>query len=90
MIRKISKRTAKRNREYRRLAASILRGGVLCGVCKCRDADQLHHIKPRSVAPKLVCVEENLLPICVTCHDRVHRYPAWARGAGFLKLSTDP
>lgn len=47
--------------------------GVVCWACGHPASIQWHHIKPQSVGG--TNNEGNLVPLCVTCHDKVDRIP---------------
>lgn len=51
----------------------------MCGVCKVQPADEVHHIKQQAHADAqgyIGChhknAPHNLIPLCTSCHDRVH------------------
>lgn len=62
--------------KWRRLRATILDIEPLCRRCAGVDiatpAIEVHHIQPISVAPHLRLDPNNLMPLCVSCHDREH------------------
>lgn len=71
-------KAAKRQRVYRRVCAGIDRehgenGYVECVKCG-RWVRGIHHdhIRPRSVAPELRTVRENIQPVCADCHLAEH------------------
>lgn len=93
-VRRVSKVTAKRNRDYAKVKREFLKRNPFCQVClesgrPMKFSDTAHHIKPRSVSPELVCEPGNLLSCCDSCHAEIHNNPTWARARGFLKRSTD-
>lgn len=73
----------KYDRQWRNVRLKVLADEPLCIDCKSvgkvRPAQEVHHIRPISVAPHLRLNRNNLVPLCCECHDkrhgkRVHRY----------------
>lgn len=81
-LRRVSPKRAKQLRAYTAIRKSLI-NGVACKVCHKSPAVDIHHIAGRrgEMLNELI----NLLPVCRTCHDFIHRHPAKAREAGFLK-----
>lgn len=54
----------------------LKRDKYLCQECKKYgkrvDGDVVHHIIPIEEAPELAFVDDNLITICKTCHNRLH------------------
>ena len=46
-----------------------------CRNCMLRPAVALHHIEPRSLAPDRIDDPDNVIPVCMKCHE-------WADTAG--------
>ena len=71
-------------------AAKVECGG-LCGVkapgC-IKWADDPHHRLPRGRGGK--DTKENCLWCCRSCHDFLHRFPAWAEAHGFILSAFAP
>ena len=44
-----------------------------CELCKLRPASEIHHIIYRSHCKALIKSDINLIPLCQTCHTKVHR-----------------
>lgn len=93
-LRKVSKSTANRNRNYARVKKKFLEENPHCEICMSvlgvvKHADTAHHIVPRSTAPSLVCEPSNLLPVCDSHHLMIHQHPSFAYAHGWLKRSTD-
>ena len=44
-----------------------------CELCKLRPASEIHHIIYRSHCKALIKSDINLIPLCRTCHAKVHR-----------------
>ena len=38
-----------------------------------RAAQQVHHVIPRAIRPDLTFVMENLMSVCVPCHNRIEK-----------------
>ena len=87
-IRKKSKAKAKQDRVYNILAKAFLIANPKCAVCG-RPATEVHHIRPRSVRPDLVCDPDNFLAVCKVSHQFIHDHPALSYIRGHLKRSTD-
>lgn len=93
-VRRVSKVTAQRNRDYAKVKREFLKRNPFCQVCiesgrPMKFSDTAHHIKPRSVSPELVCEPGNLLSTCDSCHNMIHQNPEVAYARGWLKRSTD-
>jgi 5-methylcytosine-specific restriction endonuclease McrA len=59
---------------YRELHRQILeRDGWRCQMCGGMQHLQVHHLKPRSQSGS--DVEQNLVTLCLGCHERAHRRP---------------
>jgi 5-methylcytosine-specific restriction endonuclease McrA len=57
---------------YRELHRQVLeRDGWRCQVCGSMQCLQVHHLKFRSHSGG--DEEQNLIPLCTSCHERVHR-----------------
>lgn len=78
-----------------RAADSGRRGEVLervDGWCEARTvvcsgrATQVHHLLRRSQGG--TDAPENLLGVCVRCHERIHSHPEWAYQVGLLHRSS--
>lgn len=46
---------------------------------------EVHHLDGRE--EDLLTDIENLLPVCIECHRKIHANPAWARSKGYLAPS---
>jgi 5-methylcytosine-specific restriction endonuclease McrA len=55
----------------------------LCEVCLNkgieRPLDLVHHVMPVEDYPKLRLVMENLLSVCIPCHEHIHNTDRWGR-----------
>ena len=50
----------------------------------------MHHRKLRhSCTPEELTMTENLIPLCLVCHEYVHRHPTLAVEGGYIVLSFD-
>lgn len=89
------KRTGKKS-NLDRAELALSKGEVLArsaGHCEAHDFSPhctrvgtvLHHVKRRSQGGGNE--PENLLWLCVPCHDAIHQNPELARKAGYLKAS---
>lgn len=85
-IRKVSVRQQKILREFAKLKKAYLRVHPMCLPCGGKAVD-VHHIVPRSVAPKLILEPSNFLACCRKCHDWIKYNPAKAYDRGWLKKS---
>lgn len=45
----------------------------MCGVCRISPAVTLHEIHPKSKRPKTWKEPKNRIPVCSSCHDRIHK-----------------
>lgn len=84
---KVSKRQAKRNKEYSAARAMKLEQQPFCERCL-RDgaqtvATQTHHIQGRD-GERMMDVE-NLLAVCVYCHEWLHAHPQEAKELGYSR-----
>lgn len=82
-LRRQSQKRAKENSEYLKLRHKFLTTHPLCQICRDNRAGQVHHINGRNGVRLLIT--DDWLAICQSCHDRIHREPAWARANGYLK-----
>lgn len=61
--------------------AALQRSGGLCERCGA-PAQHVHHKRGRlSLEANL---PEHLMPICLLCHDYIHKHPAEARAEGYM------
>ena len=88
-IRSVSPRTALRNRVWKKVRDAFMAAHPFCARCGAPSTDP-HHLRPRSVAPKLVCEPRNLCALCHGCHLWLNDHRAEAYAAGWLKLGTEP
>jgi 5-methylcytosine-specific restriction endonuclease McrA len=63
--------------KWRRKRAAILRrDGYMCQECKrygrARQAVHVHHIVHLEDAPELAFADENLVSLCLACHNKKH------------------
>ena len=61
------------DQEERELDAAIIRvfGGI-CAYCRVNSAAVVHEIIPKSLSPRSWWLGENLMPLCVPCHESAH------------------
>jgi hypothetical protein len=72
----VSKKRAKQNRLYTKIRKDYLDKKPMCEVCHSRLADQIHHKKGR-FGDRLTDAGY-FLGVCFSCHDKIHKNPAWA------------
>ena len=65
------------NKRYKRArAAALKRDEYLCQYCKrygrMRQATITHHIKPVEIDPELAYNADNLVSLCMACHNKMH------------------
>ena len=65
------------DKRYKRArAAALKRDEYLCQYCKrygrMRQATITHHIKPVEIAPELAYSADNLVSLCMSCHNKMH------------------
>lgn len=80
MIRKLSKKRAKQNREYSTLRKQFLELNPNCRVCGI-EATDIHHKKGRT--GHLLTDIRFFLPVCRRCHQRIELNPSWAKEKGY-------
>jgi hypothetical protein len=81
-IRRVSKKRAGQLRQYKKTREEFLKENPLCGVCKIKHADQIHHKRGR-FGERLV-EAEYFLGTCWECHAKIHQNPAWAYKNNFM------
>jgi hypothetical protein len=82
MIRSVSKRQARMNRQYMKLRKEYLEANPVCEVetC-CRNATELHHRRGRG--SNLLAVEY-FMSCCFEHHTKIELNRAWAYEMGYL------
>jgi 5-methylcytosine-specific restriction endonuclease McrA len=66
-------KAAKRLRDYKQAAQAVVGDDFSCRRCGRWTGDlQIHHKRPRSLAPELRTVPANLEPLCRKCHNEAH------------------
>lgn len=80
-LKRVSKRRSKEMKEYSILRKEFLTNLPMCEVCMKANATDVHHKAGRG---KHYLDVESWLSTCRTCHDKIHKEPAWAREKGFL------
>ena len=80
-LRRISKRRAKEMKEYGILRKEFLEKLPMCEVCMKAASTDVHHKAKRG---KNYLEVDTWLSTCRSCHDKIHREPAWAREKGYL------
>lgn len=59
------------------------RSGGVCEWCLAGACEQVHHVAGRGGSdPHRL---SNLVGLCASCHERVHREPEWARSVGLMR-----
>lgn len=84
---RISQMSSKRRAQmvvYLRERNIFLKDWPICQVCENRKAVDIHHRRPRSLFPKLICEPSNFLSVCRCCHSKITDHPAWAKENGWL------
>jgi len=84
-IRKVSKKRAAQNREYKKLRAEYTEKHPYCearGLSCTFYATDLHHKNHRN-GERLNDVS-NFMAVCRGCHNWIHAHPAEARAKGWL------
>lgn len=72
--------------EWRDLREALLPSN--CRVCDTQRATQLHHVLSRGQRGS--DIRENLLPVCVTCHDLIHGRSSWALSQVRDRITENP
>lgn len=65
-----------RHRLLRHRGALYRRQCGCCAVCGCRFPEEemeVHHVLGVSACPDLVCRRDNLLLVCGSCHEKLHK-----------------
>lgn len=82
-IRRMSKKRQKSSRIYNEMAKAFLIANPKCQVKLCfRRSTQVHHTRGRHGTNYLDMT--TWLATCNSCHDDIHRHPAWAKKQGYL------
>lgn len=80
-MRAVSVKRLSQLREYTHERKAVLDKRPICEVCKLKRAFEIHHMKGRE--GKLLLNKEFWLPVCWSCHNRIHSEPKWAREQGY-------
>jgi len=77
-------RKFRNTRRWRKLRNYKIAKHPLCEFCG-QPAEQVHHVKPIHKAPELAYEFDNLISVCVTCHNRVEDTDERPEQPGFLE-----
>lgn len=80
-LRRVSKRQASRLTEYYKVRKDFLATHELCEMGCGRASCDVHHRLGRG---QYLCDVRFFLALCRPCHEKAHRFPAWARENGYL------
>jgi hypothetical protein len=80
-LRRASKIRQTQLRTYSAARLAFLREHLLCAMCG-KIATEVHHKRGR-IGVRLLDFEA-CLPLCLSCHRKIHDNPGWARSQGFL------
>ena len=73
IVRRRQKRLTREERERAARDEARRLYGTRCAVPGCRDIGEMHHVRPRSVAPLRRHDPTNLRPVCHVHHQLIHR-----------------
>jgi len=79
-IRKLSKKRAKQNREYRKIEILYLIDNPFCARCN-HPSTQVHHMKGR--IGTLLTETRYFLAVCMLCHQWIELHPKEAKELGY-------
>lgn len=84
-----SKKREAAAKEYRLLRERLVEhpSGV-CRVCGSKPSVDLHHRREMGMGGAL-SNPQNVVPVCRSCHNRVHDEQAWSRSQGLLVFEGD-
>jgi hypothetical protein len=70
---KRAKRLSREEKEREAKAEAKRLYGTRCAVPGCREIGEMHHVEPRSTAPRRRHDPTNLRPVCTAHHQLIHR-----------------